>query len=629
MNSLNQFRLLKQKRFGPFFLTQFLGAFNDNVFKFSLLLLIAFQSQQLADVQSNTLINVSNVLFILPFFLFSATAGQLADKFEKSRLIRIIKLFEIAIMLLAAVAFYLQNITLLIGLLFLLGTQSSFFGPVKYSILPQQLNSRELIGGNALVETGTFLAILTGTILGGKLIGITDNASFYVSMTLLVVAILGYLSSRAIPVSPATDPGLKINWNPLQETWSLLKYAHTDRVIFQSILGISWFWFLGAIYLTQLPNYTRLTLGANTDVVTLLVVMFSIGIGLGSLLCERLSGHRVEIGLVPFGSIGITIFGIDLFFVQTGLSASGLMDTATFIQQFSGWRVIADITLIGMFGGFYIVPLYALIQQRSHESYRSRIIAANNILNALLVALSSVLAIVLLGAGFSIAQLFLVTALLNAAVAVYIYQQVPLFLARFLVWLLIHSVYKLTVIGAERIPDKGPVVLVCNHVSFVDPVIVAGCVPTPTRFVMDHKIFKLPILHFFFKSVHAIAIAPSKEDPAILEEAYRRISVALDHGDIVVLFPEGMITRDGEMNKFRSGIERIIGKNPVPVLPVALRGLWGSNFSRRTGLTLLQRITRLRSRVDLVVGNRIEPEDVTANSLESIVHDLRGPEINS
>lgn len=627
----SQFNLLGQKRFGPFFLTQFLGAFNDNVFKQALITLIAFKlagelaSESASD--SNTLINLCAALFILPFFLFSATAGQLADKIEKSKLIRNVKMLEVGIMLAATLAFQSGNIPLLMGVLFLLGTQSTIFGPVKYGILPQVLNERELTGGNGLVESGTYLAILLGTVCGTMVIAETDAGEMWVGGLLLLMAMAGYFASTGIPEAAATDPGLKINWNPLTESWRILQFAARARPIWLSILGISWFWFLGAIYITQLPNFTRLTLGGNESVYTLLLVLFSCGIGAGSLLCERLSSHHVEIGLVPFGSIGLTVFGIDLFFAS-GEAASGSGDALLNISQFwaqpGSGRVIADIVLIGVFGGLYSVPLYAMVQSRTDPSHVSRVIAANNILNALLMVFSALVAIGLLGMGLSIPELFLVVAFMNALAALYIYRQVPLFLVRFMIWLLLHTMYRLKRSNIEKLPENGPAVIVCNHVSFVDPLILAGCITTPARFVMYYKIYQQFGLHWFFRTVRTIPIAGAKEDPEMFEQAFESIHKALQDGDIVAIYPEGQITHDGELAAFRPGIERIIERDPVPVYPMAMRGLWGSFFSRYHGAAMTKPFRRLWSRIEIVVGDPVPPEQVTAERMQEEVLALRG-----
>jgi len=624
MSTGNEFTLLKERRFLPFFITQFLGAFNDNVFKNALIILIAFQATDPAE--ANMLVNASAGLFVLPFFLFSATAGQLADKYEKSHLMRLIKILEILIMLGAAAAFILGSLPLLIGLLFLMGWQSTLFGPVKYSILPQHLKPEELVGGNGWVEMGTFLAILIGTLLGGVLIAIQDSGAWLVAGTVVILAVLGFLSSLFIPQAKPDAPDLRINWNPITETWRTISIARRNRTVFLSVLGISWFWFLGATYLTQLPNYTKLNLGGDEHVVTLLLTTFALGIGIGSMLCERLSGRRVELGLVPFGSIGLTLFGVDLFFAVSPVAADApLIGALEFLHNASNWRVLLDILLMGMFGGFYTVPLYALVQQRSEPRFRSRVIAGNNILNALFMVLSALLAILFLDSvGLSIPQFLLLTALFNAVVAIYIFTLVPEFLMRFIVWILVNTVYRLRTTGLEHIPEKGPVVVVCNHVSYMDALIVIGCCRRPIRFVMDYQIFKIPVLSFVFRTAGAIPIAPARENSKVLERAYEQVARYLEEGEVVGIFPEGRLTEDGEIGPFKGGIQRIVRRNPVPVLPMALRGLWGSFFSRRYGKAMSCFPRRFWSRIELIVSEPVAPEQATAALLREKVVQLRG-----
>lgn len=620
--SASQYQLLRERRFGPFFLTQFLGAFNDNVYKNALLILIAFEATRLGAFSTDALINLAAGIFILPFFLFSATAGQFADKFDKSTLIRRIKLAEIAIMLLAAFGLYYQNISVLIGVLFLLGTQSAIFGPVKYGVIPQLLTDEELIGGNGLVGMGTFLAILLGTALGGMLVGMEVGGNVAVSVMVISVASLGYLVSRFVPRIPVVDPDLKINWNPLTETWRIIQFTRRNRTVFLSVIGISWFWFFGAIYLAQIPNFTRVVLGGNERVVTLLLTLFSVGVGMGSLLCERLSGRRVELGLVPFGSIGLTVFGIDLFFAAPEQSSGELLGAAAFVSSSGSARVLLDVVLIGLFGGFYIVPLNALVQQRSDPRHRSRIIAGNNVLNALFMLLSAVVAIAAFSFGLDIRDLLLMTAVLNGFVAIYIYTLVPEFLMRFIVWILIHTIYRIRKLGLERIPERGPAILVCNHVSFVDALVIAGCVRRPVRFVMYYKIFKIPVLSFVFRTAGAIPIAGKNEDPAMLESAFERIGECLDQKQLLCLFPEGRITSDGMMGVFRPGIERIVARNPVPVIPIALGGLADSLFARGSGRSLRNFPWLLWAKISLLVGRPVEPEAVSADSLRDEVAEL-------
>ncbi|HWU68441.1 MAG TPA: MFS transporter [Stenotrophobium sp.] len=624
MTSIPTRGLLRQRRFGPFFATQTLGAFNDNLFKNALVILITFGIAGLSLAQVNLYVNLAAGVFILPFFLFSATCGQFAEKYEKARLIRGIKLLEIGIMLLAAAGLWLDSIPLLMSVLFLLGVQATLFGPVKYSILPQHLQEHELISGNAWVESATFLAILLGTLLGGWLIA-QPGGAHWVSAAVLAIALLGYLSSRAIPPAPATAPGLKINWNPVTETLANLRFMHGNRTVLLSVLGISWFWFSGATILTQLPGYTRIYLGGGEQVVTLLLTVFSLGIGLGSFLCERLSGKKVEIGLVPLGSIGLTAFGIDLYFAQPEAATVQGRTALEFVHAIGNHRVLWDLLFTGVFGGLFIVPLYALIQTRTPPSHRSRVIAGNNILNALFMVFAALMAVVLLKVGLSIPELFLTLALMNAAVALFIYGLVPEFLMRLLVWLLINTLYRIRTQGLEHIPDQGPVVVVCNHVSFVDALILGGTIRRPVRFVMYHKIFNIPVLSFIFRTAKTIPIAPAKEDEALLHRAFDQIAEVLAEGEVVGIFPEGGLTRDGNIDEFRSGIERVIARSPVPVVPMALQGLWGSIFSRRDGMLKRARIPRrFWSRIALVAGPAVPPEQVTAALLEQKVRALRG-----
>jgi MFS family permease len=433
----SQYALLHERRFAPFFWTQFAGAANDNVFKNAFVVFVAFVSEARVGIDPGTLVNVIGAVFILPFMLLSATAGQIADKYEKSRLIRLIKLLEIAIAAIAVVGFATPSIALLFVALALLGVHSTLFGPVKYAILPQHLHENELVGGNGLVEAGTFVAILLGTIVGGLIVAIEPGGPLAAGTLVVAIAVAGWLASLRIPTTPAVAPTLAINPNPVSETWRNVAIARATPVVWRAMLGISWFWFFGAIYLAQLPAFTRRVLHGDEHVFTLLLALFSIGIGIGSLLCERLSRRRVELGLVPLGSIGLTLFCVDLWLATRGIVSAPIGGAASLAASGMHWRVALDIVLLGVFGGFYTVPLYTLLQTRSQPSHRSRIIAANNILNALFIVASAGAAIGLLAAGASIPQLFLVVGVLNALVASYIYSAEPEFLVRFRAWLLV------------------------------------------------------------------------------------------------------------------------------------------------------------------------------------------------
>jgi 1-acyl-sn-glycerol-3-phosphate acyltransferase len=568
------------------------------------------------------LINLSAGLFILPFFLFSAIAGQIADKIEKSKLIRIIKLAEIIIMILGAVAFYTGNIYLLMVLLFFMGTQSAFFGPVKYSIIPQHLDDREIIGGNALVEMGTFVAILLGTIAGGIIV---QQGTWAAAVAVVAVAILGWIASRFIPHASASNPSLIIRWNIFTQSVKTMQYARKDRIVFLSILGISWFWFLGACYLTQIPNYTKNILCGSESVATLLLAMFSIGIGGGSLLCEWLSGKKVEYGLVPIGSIGLSLFGFDLAFAYD-VPASGIsLSLMEFLKAPGGIRVLADFVLIGIFGGLYIVPLFALVQTKSDPEYRSRVIAACNIMNALFMVGAAIFGGVFLGkTDLTIPQFFISLTVLNLCVAVYIYTLVPEFTMRCLIWVLTHILYRIKHKNLHYIPEEGAAVIVCNHVSYVDALVIASLCRRPARFVTAKEIFDMPVLNFIFRTGNAIPIISPKKDPVTCERAFRSIKEALDNGEIVCIFPEGMLTLDGNMGLFKNGIERIIETSPVPVVPSALKGLWGSFFSHKGGTALTTFPRRFFSSIEYEVGKPIAPMDVSCESLFEEVSRLRG-----
>jgi 1-acyl-sn-glycerol-3-phosphate acyltransferase len=626
MHAPNQFDLLRQRRFAPFFWTQFMGAANDNVFKNAFVVFVAFEAASLTSIDAGMIVNLIGAIFIVPFVLLSATGGQLADKYEKSQLIRLIKLFEIAIMTIALIGFWQRSVVLLFVALALLGVHSTLFGPVKYAILPQTLKTEELVGGNGMVEMGTFVAILLGTIAGGLVVAIKPGGPLLAGTLGIAIAVAGWLISRAIPATSAPAPDLRINWNPITETWKNLRFAQTEIVVWRSMLGISWFWFYGAIYLAQLPVFTRDVLGGDEHVFTFLLATFSIGIGAGSLLCERMSGRKVELGLVPFGSIGLTLFALDLWLATRHMSAVGQGGLDAFLRWPQHWRVIADILLIGMFGGFYIVPLYALIQQRSAPTHRSRIIAANNILNALFIVVSAAIAIGLLKAGLTIPQLFLVVGVMNAAVALYIYTLVPEFLMRFLAWLLVHTFYRVRAEGLDNIPEEGPCILVCNHVSYVDPVVIAACVRRPIRFVMDHRIFQIPVLSFIFRTMRTIPIAPAKEDATLKERAFAEAARALSAGEIVGIFPEGKLTETGELNPFRPGVQQMVATTPVPVIPMALRGLWGSFFSRSHDGKAMRRLRGVFSRIDLVIAPPVPTADVAPEQLQARVLALRGAE---
>ena len=631
----NQFELLRQRRFLPFFLTQALGAFNDNVYRQAIIGLLFWLG--VSPEQRTLYTNLAPALFILPYFLFSATAGQIAEKLEKSRLIRITTTMEIAIMSLAAVGFMTQNMTVLLIALFSTGLQSTLFGPVKYSILPSVLKPEELTGGNGLVEMGTSISILAGMIFGGLIFKLAGTHGPVVAATAIIaLAITGNLVSRAIPRAEAGAPDLKINWNPLPESLEILRLARRQLAVRNAILGVSWFWFVGTVLTSQLPTYAEVNLGGTATLYIFALALFSVGTGVGSMLCEKLSARTVEIGLVPLGAFGISAFMLDLYFTRSGAAvahghATGL-DIAGFLQQPGSWRIAVDLTGIGLFAGFFVVPLFALIQARTPRDELSRVIAGMNIQNALLIVLAAVLGIVVQRyLGWTIPQVFLALAIANVLVAIYIFTLVPEFLMRFLSWLLVRTLYRLRVHGVEaNVPDEGAALIVCNHASYMDALILSASIPRPVRFVMYYKIFDIPVMRWIFRTAKAIPIAGARENPELMQRAFAEIDAALAAGELVGIFPEGALTKDGDIAKFKPGIERVLAHanesgRPVPVVPMALRGMWASMWSRRDSRIGRMRVPRrFRAHVEVVAGPAVDGNSTDADLLEMQVRALRG-----
>jgi 1-acyl-sn-glycerol-3-phosphate acyltransferase len=621
MSAPNQFRLLGQRRFLPFFGAQALGAFNDNLYRSALLILITFGGTIRTSMQPEVLTNLAGGLFILPYLLFSGLAGQIADRFDKSRVVQAVKATEILIMALAGIGLASGSLTVLMSALFMLGMHSTFFAPAKYGLLPQILQPAELIGGNAMLEMGTFLAILLGTLAGGVLAA--SHGTGTIVGALVGVAAAGLVLSLIMPRAAPADPTLRIDWNLWRASMGSIRAARESRAVFLSVLGNSWFWFYGALVLAQLPLFVKTVLGGSQEVVTLFLFVFSAGVGVGSLLCEKLSGGKVEIGLVPFGSIGLTVFALDLAFGSPGNAAHEALSARAFLAQAGSWRMLVDIGLIGIFGGIFIVPLYALIQQRSRAEVVSRVISATNIINALFMVAAAIFGAVALRSGLTIPQLFVAVAIMNGAVAIYIYTLVPEFLLRFLSWLLIHVIYRLRVKNIERIPEHGPALLICNHVSFVDPIVISAACPRPIRFIMEASIFRIPVLNAVFRGMKAIPVAPQKQDPEVYERAFEVVAKELRAGQLVCIFPEGHLTKDGEIAEFRAGMLRILKETPVPVIPLALSNLWGSMFSRFAASVWQRLPRRYLAKITLAAGEPIAPAGASLEQLRDAVVALR------
>lgn len=614
--------LLSVRRFRPFFLTQFLGAFNDNVYRNALIGLVAFQIAGLdsATLGAGSLINMAAGLFILPFFLCSAIAGQLADKFDKAVLIRRIKLAEIVIMSVGAFAVILASLPLLMLSVLMMGTQSAFFGPVKYGILPMHLHSDELTGGNALVQSGTMVAILLGTIAGGLLVNVPGQGRAIVAVAVVVLAVLGWITSRGIPAARSESRHVAVDLNIFRSTWQILRSVAESRTLVLAVLGISWFWFLGSILLAQLPVFVRDDLGGGQPVATLLLCTFTIGVVAGTFLCEKFSGRRVEIGLVPMGALGVTVFAA--MFATIDLPAEAAMTVSSMYSTSTGIAIVASLFLLSVSTGLYIVPLYALIQTRADRAFVSRVIAFNNVVNALLMVLASVVAILMLQAGLTIQQMILAVTVMHVAVVVFIFLEIPEFAMRLFVWLITHSLYRVQAQGIDNIPERGPAVLVSNHVSLIDALIITAKCRRIVRFVMYYKIYELPFLNYLFRAGGAIPIASQRENPELLERAFEKIAATLERGGLIGIFPEGRLTEDGETGPFRPGIERVLERTPVPVVPMALSGLWGTFFTRQNGRLMSRWPHHWLARVVLNVGEPVAARDADRESLETRVRAL-------
>jgi len=626
MSGHSQFALFKQRRFLPFFIVQSLGAFNDNVYRQAIIGLLFYLG--VSQEEQSLYTTLAPAIFILPYFLFSALAGQIAEKLEKSRLIVITTTMEIAIMSLAAVGFLTQSMPVLLVALFCTGLQSTLFGPVKYSVLPSVLRPEELTGGNGLVEMGTSMSILTGMISGGIIFTLAGSFGPVVAATAVIaLAIFGNITARMIPKVDAGAPDLKINWNPIPESLAVLRLAKKQKAVRNAILGVSWFWFVGTMLTSQLPTYAVVNLGGEPTLYIFALALFSVGTGVGSLLCEKLSGRTVEIGLVPLGAFGMTAFMLDLYFARAGTATAAGLGVGAFVAQPGSLRIIIDLIGIGLFTGFFVVPLFALIQSRTPKSEMSRVFAALNIQNSGFIVGAAMIALATQKfLHWTIPQLFLALAIANAVVAIYIFTIVPEFLMRFLSWVMVRGLYRLRLHGIEaNVPDEGAALIVCNHVSYMDALILSATIPRPVRFVMYYKIFNIPVMRWIFRTAKAIPIAGAREDPALMQAAFDEVDKALADGELVCIFPEGALTRDGEMGAFKSGVEKILERRPVPVVPMALRGMWASMWSRRdTRLGRMRVPRRFRAHVEVAAAPALAGQAVTAEALEQQVRQLRG-----
>ncbi|MBO6938391.1 MAG: MFS transporter [Deltaproteobacteria bacterium] len=593
-------QLLRTRRFGPLFRTQLLGAFADNLLKSALVAALAFGGLH-TTMPVPALINIATALLVLPFFLFGALAGQLADRFDKARMVRVLKTVEVLVLGLALVGFVTESAPLLFVALFGMGTQSAFFGPLKYALLPEHLEPEELVAGNALVELGTFVAILVGTLVG-TLAGAAPGAGSTVGLALVAVALLGLYASRAIPAAPPSA-SIAVDLRPVRSTIATLRLGFRDRATGMAIGGVTLFWAIGALVLGQLPTLAT-DLGWDEHGLSLLLAGFSVGIGIGAALCERWSHGRVERGYVLLAALGMA------------LGLAGLAIASTMVGA------MIAVLVLGVAGGFYAVPLQALLQRRAKAEERARVIAANNIVNAAGMVFAAGGAALATGAAMSAGALLAIASVVVLLVTAFAAWKWRCDLIRVVTRALVHVLYRVDAKGLERIPEEGAALIVANHLSFVDAFVLGCLLDRNPRFVMDHQMFRLPVISLLFRAARAIPIAPRKKDPKCFDAAFEAIDEALANGELVMIFPEGKCTRDGELDTFKSGMEHILERRPVPVIPVGLGGLWGSVFSYDGGYPMTHLPKRFRSRVTVRVGDELPPTVSAEQARAAVVRQI-------
>lgn len=609
--------LLGTRRLAPLFITRSLGAFNDGLVAAALVVLLASPAAGPLALRPESAATIAVVAYLCPLLLCSATAGQLADKSDRARLAQTIKSLEMLIMIIAALGVLLPSLTLLIAALCLLGLRSALLGPANDALLAQHLREDELVGAGALLKTGLFVALLTGSLVGGMLAGLNDRA-VWVALVGLLAAAAGFSASLGIPAAPAPAPELAVGINPGSETLRNIGSARQDRLVLLSILGVAWFWSNAALFLAALSPHVIDTMSGSAFPALLPMLVVALGFGVGSLLCKALSGRYVEFGLIPLGALGMGLFLLDL--------ALAFPPTAQHLD--GALRVLFDLGALGVLCAFYLVPQNVLILSKSPAQQRARIVSTGVFLNALAMLVGwgvGAIGLGYLGYERALPCLLALASVGFFGVAVYAYFAAPHLSLRFLTDLLIHCFYRLDKQGFEHIPNDGPAVLVCNHVSFVDSVVIMAAIKRPIRFVMDYRIHRTPGVGFIFRHSRTIPIATAKENLALKETAFAAVAHALKNGELIGLFPEGRITHTGEINHFRYGVGRIVSETPVPVIPMALRGLWGSFFSRRYGPAMSKpSLLRPLAKIELVVGEPVPPEQGTPENLQEVVTALRG-----
>jgi acyl-[acyl-carrier-protein]-phospholipid O-acyltransferase / long-chain-fatty-acid--[acyl-carrier-protein] ligase len=597
-DSVSTFSLLKSIRFLPLFICQFLGAFNDTLIRTAMVTMVTYLSSDLSDIAKSIIITLALALFTVPFVIFSAIGGQLADKFNKARLIQAIKFTSIIVTLIAISGFYLHSYILLLVAIFLTGIESTIFGPVKYSIIPDHLDEKELLIGNGLIEAGTFIAILIGMIAGGIIISNNEGVSL-TNFSLLIIASIGFLSSLFIPNTVRASPNLKLNFNIINETLKCVNFARKDRNAFLSILGISWFWLIGGIFMSQMPSFTKDTLSGDNSVFILLITIFSLGTGLGSMICNRLLSGRIDTQYVPISMLVMTFFLFCLWITSSYFPENAnLGGIHYFLSTFKGVAVCLEVLMMSIFSGIYIVPLYSFLQIKARKSYRSRIIAANNIVSACFIVSATLITMLLLAVGVSVSTLIFILMLTNFFTAIYICRILPDTVIKSVLQTLFRLLYRVEVIGMENFYKAGKkVLIIANHASFLDPPLLGAFLPERLVFAIDTGQAGSFWVNPFLSYLRAFPIDPTNP------MATKALIDQLKNNKPVVIFPEGRITVTGSLMKIYEGPGLIADRAGAKLLPIRLEGPQYSPFSRLHGKVRLKLFPKIKITI-------LEPQEI-------------------
>ncbi len=616
--------IYNNRRYVPLFWTQFFALINLHLFRNALIILIAYRSVRIAGVDSNSVVVFSSAIMVFPAIVFSGTAGQLADKLNKSKLIRLIKFSELLVMLLVSYGFYTDNFAVLLAALFLLGLTSTFFGPLKFGIIPDLVQRTEIVPANGYVVASTFLAIVVGTVAGG-VATLQEHVTIILIAAGLGLSALGLMASWFLPPTRIYSQHLRVDWTMLRSTWEILAIVRRNGPIFYSIIGMSWYWLFASGLMALIPIFTKDNLHADKDVVTVLMALFALGIGVGAVLCDKLSFQRVETGLIPLGAIGMSAFGLDLSLLLSAWppapAAAPLLRIGEFITLEGGWRILMDVALIALFGGFFAMPLYSFVQQRSDPAFISRVMAGNNIINAMVGVLGATVVTALIFLKVTVPTILLLFALLNLAMVNYLYVRTPEFAPRFMNWVLASVVYRIRVEGREHLPDKGPAVLVCNHAGASGWIIIFGACRRPVRFVLDPNRARGALEKLLLRPAKAILLNAGQQDGESAKPVSEEISAELDHGGLIGIFAGGSPRSGGQADRFPSGIVESIRDSAAPIVPMALSGLPDGKIAQHGIAAILEALFRPRREVVLKIGEPVAARGINAAALERLVRE--------